>query len=178
MNNEKVALIFGGARGIGAAIAARLAREGYRIAVTWVSRPDLAETLVTSVKNAGGQALAIRADSADPADIQSAVDATLHHYGRLDIAVVNAGVLRLGRIEDFQLDDLDATLAVNVRGVFLSVQAAVKRMTDGEDNHHWQQYRSTHGTCGEQRIRHEQSGGGRNGAEPGAGSGIQTDNHQ
>jgi 3-oxoacyl-[acyl-carrier protein] reductase len=131
MNNEKVALIFGGARGIGAAIAARLAREGYRIAVTWVSRPDRAETLVTSVKNAGGQALAIRADSADPADIQSAVDATLHHYGRLDIAVVNAGVLRLGRIEDFQLDDLDATLAVNVRGVFLSVQAAVKRMTDG-----------------------------------------------
>lgn len=131
MNNEKVALIFGGARGIGAAIAARLAREGYCIAVTWVSRPDRAETLVTSVKNAGGQALAIRADSADPADIQSAVDATLHHYGRLDIAVVNAGVLRLGRIEDFQLDDLDATLAVNVRGVFLSVQAAVKRMTDG-----------------------------------------------
>lgn len=131
MNNEKVALIFGGARGIGAAIAARLAREGYRIAVTWVSRPDRAEALVTSVQNAGGQALAIRADSADPAAIQSAVDTTLHQYGRLDIAVVNAGVLRLGKIEDFQLDDLDVTLAVNVRGVFLSVQAAVKRMTNG-----------------------------------------------
>ncbi|RXX64560.1 oxidoreductase [Enterobacter cloacae] len=131
MNSEKVALIFGGARGIGAAIAARLAKEGYRVAVTWVSRPDRANALVSSITDAGGVALAINADSADATAIQAAVDATINHYGRLDVAVVNAGVLRLGMLEDYSVDDLDATLSVNVRGVFLSVQAAVKRMREG-----------------------------------------------
>lgn len=131
MKSEKVALIFGGARGIGAAIATRLAKEGYRVAVTWVSRPDRANALVSSITDAGGVALAINADSADATAIQAAVDATINHYGRLDVAVVNAGVLRLGMLEDYQLDDLDATLSVNVRGVFLSVQAAAKRMREG-----------------------------------------------
>ncbi|WP_261396333.1 3-oxoacyl-ACP reductase family protein [Enterobacter bugandensis] len=131
MKSEKVALIFGGARGIGAAIATRLAKEGYRVAVTWVSRPDRVNALVSSITDAGGVALAINADSADATAIQAAVDATINHYGRLDVAVVNAGVLRLGMLEDYQLDDLDATLSVNVRGVFLSVQAAAKRMREG-----------------------------------------------
>ena len=98
MNHEKVALIFGGARGIGAAIAARLAHEGYRVAITWVSRPDRAQALVSTIEQRGGQAIAIEADSADPRAIQAAVDKTLRHYGRLDVAVVNAGVLRLGPI--------------------------------------------------------------------------------
>lgn len=131
MNSQKVALIFGGARGIGAAIAVRLAKEGYRVAVTWVSRPDRANALVSSIADAGGQALAINADSADAAAIQAAVDTTIKHYGRLDVAVVNAGVLRLGRLEEFSLEDLDATLSVNVRGVFLSIQAAVNGMAEG-----------------------------------------------
>ncbi|MDP1057463.1 SDR family oxidoreductase, partial [Klebsiella pneumoniae] len=77
------------------------------------------------------QAIAIEADSADPRAIQAAVDKTLRHYGRLDVAVVNAGVLRLGTLEAYSLDDLDTTLAVNVRGVFLAIQAAVKPMAEG-----------------------------------------------
>ncbi|MBW9402370.1 3-oxoacyl-ACP reductase FabG [Leclercia sp. EC_58] len=131
MNHEKVALVFGGARGIGAAIATRLAREGYRVAITWVSRPDRAQALVSTIEQQGGQAIAIEADSADAKAIQAAVDKTLQQYGRLDVAVVNAGVLRLGTIEAYSLDDLDTTLAVNVRGVFLAIQAAVKPMAEG-----------------------------------------------
>jgi len=131
MNHEKVALVFGGARGIGAAIAVRLAHEGYRIAITWVSRPDRAQALVSTIERQGGQAIAIEADSADAAAIQAAVDTTLQQYGRLDVAVVNAGVLRLGTIEAYSLADLDATLAVNVRGVLLAIQAAVKQMAEG-----------------------------------------------
>lgn len=131
MNHEKVALVFGGARGIGAAIAARLAHDGYRVAITWVSRPDRAQDVVAALARQGGQAIAIEADSADAAAIQAAVDTTLHHYGRLDVAVVNAGVLRPGTIEEYTLADLDTTLAVNVRGVFLAIQAAVKPMKEG-----------------------------------------------
>ena len=131
MNHEKVALVFGGARGIGAAIAARLAHDGYRVAITWVSRPDRAQALVSTLARQGGQAIAIEADSADAAAIQAAVDTTLHHYGRLDVAVVSAGVLRPGTIEEYALADLDTTLAVNVRGVFLAIQAAVKTMKEG-----------------------------------------------
>lgn len=131
MNHEKVALVFGGARGIGAAIAARLAHDGYRVAITWVSRPDRAQDVVSTIERQGGQAIAIEADSADAAAIQAAVDKTLHRYGRLDVAVVNAGVLRPGTIEEYALADLDTTLAVNVRGVFLAIQAAVKTMAEG-----------------------------------------------
>ncbi|URN98204.1 SDR family oxidoreductase [Leclercia adecarboxylata] len=131
MNHEKVALVFGGARGIGAAIAARLAHDGYRVAITWVSRPDRAQDVVAALTRQGGQAIAIEADSADAAAIQAAVDTTLHHYGRLDVAVVNAGVLRPGTLEEYTLADLDTTLAVNVRGVFLAIQAAVKPMKEG-----------------------------------------------
>jgi len=131
MNHEKVALVFGGARGIGAAIAIRLAHDGYRVAITWVSRPDRAQDVVSTIERQGGQAIAIEADSADAAAIQAAVDKTLHRYGRLDVAVVNAGVLRPGTIEEYALADLDTTLAVNVRGVFLAIQAAVKTMAEG-----------------------------------------------
>ena len=90
MTHEKVALIFGGARGIGAAIAVRLAREGYRVAVTWVSRPDRADVLVSSITDAGGQALAINADSADAVAIQAAVDAAIarHSDRRQFIAIM------------------------------------------------------------------------------------------
>ena len=101
MNHEKVALVFGGARGIGAAIAVRLAHDGYRVAITWVSRPDRAQDVVSTIERQGGQAIAIEADSADAAAIQAAVDTTLQQYGRLDVAVDNAGVVRLGTIEAY-----------------------------------------------------------------------------
>jgi 3-oxoacyl-[acyl-carrier protein] reductase len=131
MKNRKSALVFGGSRGIGAAIVTRLARDGHDVAFTYVSREDSARGLVSAVERDGGRAVAICADSADPAAIVAAVDEAVRSFGRLDVAVVNAGVLRLGPIEGYRLEDLDQTLDVNVRGVFLSIQAAVARMGDG-----------------------------------------------
>ncbi len=125
------ALVFGGSRGIGAAIARRLAREGYDVALTFVSRPDDAAAVAAQVEALGRRALAIRADSADAAALQQAVEQATGRFGALDLAVVNAGVLRLGPLDGFSLADLDQTLAVNVRGVFVALQAAAARMKDG-----------------------------------------------
>ena len=126
-----VALIFGGSRGIGAAIAVRLAQAGYRIALTYVSRPDKAREVAETIAAAGSEAVAVEADSCDPGAIRAAVVGTIERFGGLDVAVVNAGVLRLGTIDELSLEDLDLTLAVNVRGVFLAIQAAAAGMQDG-----------------------------------------------
>jgi len=132
MNDKhKTALVFGGARGIGAAIVARLAADGYRVAFTYVSRPDKAEALVATLQAQGHEAMAIQADSADPTAIQAAVARAVARFGALDAAVVNAGVLRLGSIDAFSLQDLDLVLDVNVRGVYLSIQAAAAQMREG-----------------------------------------------
>ncbi|GLK84372.1 SDR family oxidoreductase [Ancylobacter defluvii] len=125
------ALVFGGSRGIGAAIAARLARDGYRVALTYVSRPDKAGEVVAAIEAQGGTAMAIRADSADPDAIRAAVRQTVERFGPLRVAVVAAGVLRLGPVEAVSLEDLDLTLDVNIRGVFLAVQAAAAQMQNG-----------------------------------------------
>lgn len=131
MSGKGVALIFGGSRGIGAAIATRLARDGFDIALTYVSRPDSAGELVSAIEGAGRKALAIRADSADSEAIRNAVAEAVGRLGKLDVVVVNAGILRHASVEAFSLEDLDQMLAVNVRGVFLAIQAAVARMHDG-----------------------------------------------
>lgn len=128
---SRAALVFGGSRGIGAAIALRLARDGFDVALTYVSRPDSAETVAAEIRAMGRKALPIRADSAAPAAIAAAVEQAVAHLGLLDVAVVNAGLLRLGPVESVSLADLDQMLAVNVRGVFLAIQASVARMRDG-----------------------------------------------
>jgi len=133
MQNEKskTALVFGGSRGIGAAAVERLAREGFAVAFTYVSRPDSAEALVERLTAAGSKALAIQADSADPAAIRAAVEQTAAHFGGLDAVVVNAGILRMGPIEAVSLEELDQMLAINVRGVFLAIQAAAAHLPEG-----------------------------------------------
>ncbi|MEX5556721.1 3-oxoacyl-ACP reductase family protein [Pseudomonas rhodesiae] len=129
--NGKVALIQGGSRGIGAAIVQRLAAQGAAVAFTYVSSAAKAEALQNSVINAGGQALAIHADSADAAAIRNAVTATVEAFGPLDILVNNAGVLAIAPLEDFTLEDFDQTLAINVRSVFIATQEAAKHMSEG-----------------------------------------------
>jgi 3-oxoacyl-[acyl-carrier protein] reductase len=128
--SARVAIVFGGSRGIGAAIASRLARDGFDVALTYVSRPDRASDLVSAIEDIGRRAIAVRADSADPAAIRNAVAGTVERLGTLDVAVVNAGVLRLALVEAFTLEDLDLMLDVNARGVFLAIQASVARMHD------------------------------------------------
>jgi len=89
---HNAALVFGGSRGIGAAVAQRLAREGHAVALTYVSRPDKAEEVVAAIEAEGGQAIAIQADSADAAAIARAVQTAVEHFGPLQVAVVNAGL--------------------------------------------------------------------------------------
>lgn len=127
---QKTALVFGGSRGIGAAIARRLAREGHAVALTYVSRPDKAAEVVEAIEAEGGTALAIQADSADAQAIETAVERAVQRFGALNVAVINAGVYRGSPLEQLPLEMLDQMLAVNVRGVFLAIQSSVKRMRD------------------------------------------------
>jgi 3-oxoacyl-[acyl-carrier protein] reductase len=129
--NNQVAFINGGSRGIGAATARRLAREGARVAIGYQSSAIAAEALVAEIEAGGGEAIAIRADAADADALTRAIDRAADHFGRLDILVNSAGVLRLGPVEEFSLADLDQTLAVNVRAVFVASKAAAAHMRDG-----------------------------------------------
>jgi 3-oxoacyl-[acyl-carrier protein] reductase len=129
--NGKVAFINGGSRGIGAAIARRLANEGATVVVGYQSSANAAETLVAEIAAQGGTASAIRADAADAAALTAAIDSVARRFGRIDILVNNAGVLVLGPIDQFALEDFDKTMAVNVRSVFVASKAAAAHMPDG-----------------------------------------------
>ena len=127
----KIAIVFGGSRGIGAATARRLARDGADVALTYVTAPDRAAETVRAIEAAGRTGMAIKADSADPEAIEAAVAKTVERFGKLDIAVVNAGILLLGDVAAVSVENLDRMLDINVRGVFLSIQAAAARLSDG-----------------------------------------------
>ena len=127
----KVAFVQGGSRGIGAAIARKLAREGAAVALTYVSSPDNAKEVERSIQENGGRALAIKADSTDAAAIRDAIAKTVEAFGRIDILVNNAGTLALGDISELKLEDFDRTMDVNVRSVFIATQEAVRHMGDG-----------------------------------------------
>jgi 3-oxoacyl-[acyl-carrier protein] reductase len=127
----KVALVTGGSRGIGAAIAKRLAADGAAVALTYTNSAQNADEVVRSIESAGGQARAIRADSANVEDVKDAVAETVKVFGRLDILVNNAGVVALAPIDEFKLEDFDRLVDVNVRGVFVAIQEAVRHMGEG-----------------------------------------------
>ena len=127
----KVALVTGGSRGIGAAIAKRLARDGAQVAITWSTNPDKATEVVESIKAAGGHAIAIQADSANPADIRRAVASVVEQEGGLDILINNAGVATMVPVEEFQEADFDRLMAVNVKGVYVATQEALRHLKTG-----------------------------------------------
>ncbi|GLZ88810.1 3-ketoacyl-ACP reductase [Metapseudomonas resinovorans] len=127
----KVAFIQGGSRGIGAAIAKRLANDGAAVALTYAASASSALEVVQAIEAAGGRAIAIKADSRDEQAIRAAIRHTVETYGRLDILVNNAGVLAVAPIEEFSIDDLDRTLDVNVRSVVIASQEAARVMGEG-----------------------------------------------
>ncbi|HZQ70455.1 MAG TPA: 3-oxoacyl-ACP reductase family protein [Terriglobales bacterium] len=127
----KTALVTGGARGIGAAIALRLAQDGAAVALTFNSSPEKANSTVTSIETAGGRALAIQADAADQASTRAAVTKTVEAFGRLDVLVNNAGALVVAPIDQFPFDAFEKMIAVNIKGMFVATQEAVRHMRDG-----------------------------------------------
>ncbi|MFD8594895.1 SDR family NAD(P)-dependent oxidoreductase [Kitasatospora sp. NPDC059646] len=126
-----VALVTGGSRGIGAAVALRLAEEGADVALTYREGEAPARKIVEQIEGLGRRALAVRADGADPEALDAAVARTVEALGRLDVLVNNAGVFLVGPLEQLGPAEIDATLAVNVRAPFQLAQAAARHMTDG-----------------------------------------------
>ncbi len=127
----KAAIVTGGSRGIGAAIAKQLAVGGADVAVTYSSSPDKANAVVAEIQASGRRGLAIKADSADPAAVTAAVNQTADKLGRLDILVNNAGIYLPAKFDDTTLADIDRMWAVNVRAPIVACQAAAKHMGEG-----------------------------------------------
>jgi 3-oxoacyl-[acyl-carrier protein] reductase len=127
----KIALVTGGSRGIGAAIAKRLAADGAHIAITYSKDASSASDVVKSIESNGGKAVAIQADAVDPAAIKAAVEKTVSTLGGLDILVNNAGVAIPKPFEQATLEELDRVLDINVRGTFIATQAALKHLKSG-----------------------------------------------
>ena len=129
--NEKVALITGGSRGIGAAIAKRLAADGATVAITYAKDASAASTVVKAIELAGGKAIAIQADVTDTEAIKAAIDKVAATFGRLDVLVNNAGTAIPKTFEETTLEEIDRMLGINVRGTLVATQAALKHMKDG-----------------------------------------------
>ena len=127
----KIALITGGSRGIGAAIAKRLAADGANVAITYTKGADAAASVVKEIERAGRKAIAIQADAADADAVKAAVEKTVATFGRLDVLVNNAGTAIPKRFEETTLEELDRLIDINVRGVFVATQAALKHMKSG-----------------------------------------------
>jgi 3-oxoacyl-[acyl-carrier protein] reductase len=128
---NKIALITGGSRGIGAAITKRLARDGAAVAFTYSSAKAKADEVVRDIESAGGKALAISADSASPDAVRAAVAQTVKSLGRVDILVNNAGLAVMAPLSEYKLEDFDRLVAVNIRAVFIASQEASRHMPDG-----------------------------------------------
>lgn len=127
----KIALVTGGSRSIGAAIAKRLAQDGATVAITYHASPVKADEVVAAIEAAGGKAIALPADAGNPEAVRSAVNSVVERLGGIDILVNNAGISVLGAPTDIAFSDFERILAVNVTGVFVATQEALRHMQPG-----------------------------------------------
>lgn len=127
----KVALVTGGSRGIGAAVVKRLVQEGAAVALTYTSNATQADETLKVINAAGGRTIAIQADSANTADVKRAVAETVKQLGGLDILVNNAGVAVMEPIDNYAETDFDRLVAVNIKGIFIAVQEALRHLKAG-----------------------------------------------
>ncbi|MBB6143232.1 3-oxoacyl-[acyl-carrier protein] reductase [Silvibacterium bohemicum] len=128
---DKVALVTGGSRGIGAAIAKRLATDGASVAITYSKGADAAASVVSAIEKAGGKAIAIQADAANAEAVKASVEKTVATFGGIDVLVNNAGTAIPKKFEDTTLEEMDYMFAINVRGTLAATQAALKHMKSG-----------------------------------------------
>jgi 3-oxoacyl-[acyl-carrier protein] reductase len=127
----KIALVTGASRGIGAAIARRLAADGVHVAITYTKGADTAAQVVNDIERAGGKAIAIQADATDAKAVMEAVGKTVSAFGGLDMLVNNAGTAIPKPFEETTLEEFDRVIDLNLRGVFIATQAALRHMRDG-----------------------------------------------
>jgi len=127
----KVAVVTGGSRGIGRAVAERLAADGAAVVLSYRQGAAEADRVAAGIAAAGGRALAVRADLASVADVRSLFAAALERFGRLDILVNNAGVAIYRPVAEATEEEFDASFAVNARGTFFALQEAARRIADG-----------------------------------------------
>lgn len=129
--SNKTALVTGASRGIGAAIAKRLAADGANVAITYTKGADAAAKVVKEIEGNGGKAIAIQADATDAKAVFAAVDKVVATFGGLDILVNNAGTAIPKPFEEATLEEMDQVIDINLRGVFVATQAALKHLKDG-----------------------------------------------
>lgn len=129
--SSRSAIVTGASRGIGAAVAERLARDGIAVAVNFKSNPAPAEALADKIKQAGGRAIVVKADISDSSAVQAMFDKTEAEFGGVDILVNNAGIMKLSNIADTDDALFDQHIAINLKGVFNGLREAAKRMRDG-----------------------------------------------
>jgi 3-oxoacyl-[acyl-carrier protein] reductase len=129
--DKRVSIITGASRGIGAAVAERLADDGFRVVVNYAQNAAIADALVQKIEGSGGRAIALKADVSDPDAVRSLFDATVRAFGGVDVLVNSAGVMALSMIAEFDDATFDRQIAINLKGTFNTVREAAKRLRKG-----------------------------------------------
>lgn len=128
---DKVAIVTGASRGIGAEIARTLGSAGANVVVNYAKNREAAEAVCTAIRQAGGESLAVKADIGNSAQVRMLFDAAIEHFRRLDILVNNAGVLLSKKMPDISDEEFGQVLNINVKGVFYALREAATRLADG-----------------------------------------------